>query len=610
VALGLTPTEGTGNWHVEVHPSAGWQALLSGAPAEDPTSASFADVAVGANAEKTMTVRLRLGDSTALLDDGYAGLLIRLTSDDMKVDAWQKLIYFYTAGGKPEIVSISEYLASLNTGTLEAPVVNGPGLFYEAQALAVSELTDPQLRQEYNKIATAVPRARSQRAVTHYVYGALKFWDARPNRSAQGATGSRFKYCNIKDLTCSPNDADCCWTFIPQARVNLHVDCPGCDIVSSYQMTQYGGFVLSDPNWVAGREYWISVDSEHIGYPVQIKMTAVSGGIYFRFLDIANFTMPNTGNFIGEVSINAAHDYTSGTGHYLTDWTSYQEAAEWISADGETRFRKNYGSQNSYDTIEIIAYNASPSVDCSNSRITSALASVRTQQPMRDFGRVLHGRVVGCNWTAPSFPPFDNGFSGVQDGAEGPAVYYAIPELIYTLSMRDPNTAPTPSNYLTGLPGMGCWDNSFLYNSNDAVSYTNTANALWDFIDTSTSGSDDGYTDSVNLNLANLMTALQNWKAYLPGNPGLNRSANEWYMNEVNFYCNTNYDCGAGDVCNPRTGKCWTGDPHGGNVRDWAYHIGLQAGLSDTTMWETLASCPCILPADNSYPFTGGYRAD
>lgn len=606
VAFGLTALTGDTTWRVEVHPSTGWQALVVDELNAEYEADTIPSLALYKASEKMVKIRLRLADSSALLDDGYTGLLIRLSPDDARYDAWQKFIYLHTATGHPVVVTNSEYLESINVGSAQEPLIHGMGLHVESEPLVAAELTDPQLIHEYNKSTKGQVRGAKKR-VAHYVYGALKFWDARPNRSAQGATGSRFKYCNIKNLNCSPNDADCCWTFIPNARVNLHLNQPDSTIISTYQASQYGGFVLSDPNWVSGRDYWLSIDSEHIGYPLQIRMTAEPGNQPFRFDGIANFTMPNTTNTIGEISINAALDYTSGDAHYLTDWTSYQETAEWITADGELRHRKNYGSQNAYDTIEVVAYNATRTVTCNTSRIFTTLSDARTQQPMRDFGRILHGRVVGCTGSSPAFPPYDLNFEGVQDGAEGPAAYYAIPELIYAISMRDPATAPAPSNTLAG---MACWDNSFLYNSNSAVSYTNTANALWDFIDTSTSGSDDGYTDNVDLTLVNIMTSLQNWMAYLPGNPGLNRSANEWYETNTQFPCATNYDCGAGDVCSPGSHTCYTGDVHGDNIRDWAYHIAVQSGLSETSLWQTLTSCPCVLPADNSYPFTGGYRAD
>lgn len=59
-----------------------------------------------------------------------------------------------------------------------------------------------------------------------------------------------------------------------------------------------------------------------------------------------------------------------------------------------------------------------------------------------------------------------------------------------------------------------------------------------------------------------------------------------------------------------RVGFCRTGDPHGENVRDWIHHIAAHLGVSETDYWRALATSPCVGVADNTYPFTGGYRAD
>jgi len=72
----------------------------------------------------------------------------------------------------------------------------------------------------------------------------------------------------------------------------------------------------------------------------------------------------------------------------------------------------------------------------------------------------------------------------------------------------------------------------------------------------------------------------------------------------------SNEGCDPGEACTVRIGNyyyCASGDPHGGNLADLSVRLTTVSGCN---YLQTLESSPCIRPADNSYPFSGGYRTD
>lgn len=66
-------------------------------------------------------------------------------------------------------------------------------------------------------------------------------------------------------------------------------------------------------------------------------------------------------------------------------------------------------------------------------------------------------------------------------------------------------------------------------------------------------------------------------------------------------------DCDPGDICGFADSECYSGDPHGANLRDLVAKI---APVGMMNYVSTMLSSPCVRAYDNSYWYTGGYRND
>ena len=133
---------------------------------------------------------------------------------------------------------------------------------------------------------------------------------------------------------------------------------------------------------------------------------------------------------------------------------------------------------------------------------------------------------------------------------------------------------------------------------------------LWEYIDTDTGGSNNGYNDVVDVTLEQLYDGILRWQADdpTPGIPHENRSNDEFYLTSAGKVCTSgrNEQCDPGDVCEAYA--CKTGDPHGGNIRDFAFQLATELGVAETAFWETIIASRCMGIQDDWYPFTGGYQ--
>ena len=473
-------------------------------------------------------------------------------------------------------------------------------------------IEDPAVRFELQK---ALARERGTRGTTHYVFGDFSFWDTRPDRS--DATGSRRKEClKLPSFPCDagdvfPNGDICCFVNVPYLRAELREYSTG-NLVDTYESTKWGGFILADANWVPDKIYDIYAVFEHEGYPLKVRFTASGpGGPTLNHTHLAYLEMPYTVNHIGEVKLNEAGDLDSTLGDRATEWTSIYEVTSVLEEESETRLRRKYNSTNAYDEIVFHAYiNGFPASNCKD-YINIRQDLRRTWDVVRSLANLFHGRIVGCSYpyNFPNFPDYyDLGGTNIverEHGSEGSAVWMAMRELIVLLLLRDPDEAEQPwIDYRTCVE-------TLQPNENNAVSYTNTMHALWDFIDTSGVGADNGLSDTIDWTFKDLMDALLVWRD-TSGYTGQNRTADEHYINSAPYQCSAgfNHECPNRMVC--INDVCFAGDPHGGNVRDWVYHLGQLMGESDTYYWQTLQSNPCIGLVDTGTYGDGdkGYRTD
>lgn len=145
---------------------------------------------------------------------------------------------------------------------------------------------------------------------------------------------------------------------------------------------------------------------------------------------------------------------------------------------------------------------------------------------------------------------------------------------------------------------------------NDGASERNLQFVLWEYLDTNTSGSDNSRSDGVDVTLKQLYDGLRRWHADDPpgSDPRANRSNAEFHLTPTGKKCGSgrNEQCEPGQVCLAQI--CQAGDPHGGNVRDFAAHLAAEMGDPETAYWETIISSPCFGLTDDVHPYEGGYQ--
>ena len=570
--------------------------------------------------------------------------------------------YFLLSEQGPIPISYGDYLDALNVGTAKSPEIEVPGFFStggksEEPTLATSNFAlaqspaDPSIAENTGcsmspsgspskhglpvaliffaaaSLFLAFRCLRPRRvarpvlgvfpagllilflstpsyAETRTVYGYVSFWDTRENRS--DVTGSRFATCDDQDDDCIPGTSDCCFTGLPIVEVELRRGSTTGPVADTDVTLGSGWYELTDTAW-EDTLYYLRVTFEHEGVPLEHMCTSDLGSSGWRVTITTGFYISQTYTYKPNTSINAAGDTTSLAGDIGSVWTTVFMTDDAIEEEGEVRLRKEYGSENDFDLITTRMDDdySNSDASCSLSRIRIKGSHSRTNTPAHETGHILHGRVVGCSGGAPVFPPYVSDLAWSFHGAEGTSIPEAIASFVRLLAYRDPDTALSPRTTWAD-----CSDSSGYDNENDIVSMRNVYLSMWDFIDTSDDDT-DAYDDYIDLTVKDLMDALVVWQNDA-GSEGENRTADEFYMDVTVDACdraNGNEDCDAGEVCRDDD-LCWDGDPHGGNLRDWLYHLAADQGEGETYYWYTLVSNSCVGAADTSYPFTGGYRTD
>ncbi|HRE88723.1 MAG TPA: hypothetical protein PK095_06230, partial [Myxococcota bacterium] len=125
---------------------------------------------------------------------------------------------------------------------------------------------------------------------------------------------------------------------------------------------------------------------------------------------------------------------------------------------------------------------------------------------------------------------------------------------------------------------------------------------------------DGSYADSCSISLKDLMDGLYWLSISTPLPPYFIVNNTSYEPDPIkDVPCtpsSSNEQCDQGDACTvDELGLkyCASGDPHGGNLADLAVRLTTGAGCN---YLQTLMSSPCVGAADNTYPFTGGYRTD
>jgi len=446
-------------------------------------------------------------------------------------------------------------------------------------------------------------------AVTGTVYGYISVWDTRTPRDDD--TGSRVTVGDPTDVTCTPWDSWCRFRGIPKAKVELMR--LGDTTPRDIDCTDHTGFyMLQDSNWTTGY-YWIRLTylrDNTCSYPFETWLTTETGTTPL-YKNMPVFQWAAQYHAIPNMSVNSAGDTTSPAGDYALYWKTVHDAGRYIQEEGDDRIeRKLTSSPGTYDPITLRCYYcaSAPGV-ASGQDICVRPAFTRTDTPAHELGHHYHWRVVS-GFPSSKQDPWD------WHGSEHASLKEAISSLIALLTWWDPDTA----SVVDILPGRPC-DNLCTdddgnpipcVNVNDASVNRHNYYALWDFFDTDTAGT-DAYGDYVDLTLKEVMDSLVSLKEY-PGQPGENRTGNEHSEVDTATQCASVDDCNLGETCFKDTNRynsCHTGDPHGSNIRDWAWHIANdQAGYDDDDLRETLESGQCMRGNRMVYPYPHGYFGD
>lgn len=654
-------------WEVDATISLGWQVFRASANGE-VLGAATPVLSKAKLPLPALTFRVERLLALSPSDGQHMVLAIRLVDVSDKMHRQRARFYFATTDKGLVQVDYDDYLDALNVGTATSPEIEVPGFsstgetaketvvtstfaltektsettVNEAQAGCAmspyarttvdqlpilllllgaglilvalrtrSSLRPPSLNRWIRRSAIAfLPAALigflpvSSFAETRTVYGYVSFWDTREDRS--DVTGSRFETCDDEDGDCIPGTSDCCFTGLPYVEVELRRGSTTGPIVDTDVTLASGWYDLTDTAW-ENTLYYLRVTFEHEGAPLEHMCTSDLGTSGWRVSITTGFYITQTYTYKPNTSINAAFDTTSLAGDIGSVWTTVFMAVDAIEEEGELRLRKEYGSENDFDLLTTRMDDDYTQSDnsCSLSRNRIRDEDYRTNTPAHETGHALHGRVVDCSGGTAVFPPYVEDLAWSFHGAEGTSIPEAIASFVRLLAYRDPDTALSPRTTWAD-----CSDSSGYNNENDIVSMRNVYLAMWDFIDTSDDDT-DAYDDYIDLTLEDLMDSLVVWQND-SGSEGENRTADEFYMDATVDACdraNGNEDCDPGDVCRDDD-LCWDGDPHGGNLRDWLYHLAADQGEGETYYWYTLVSNSCVGAGDNSYPFTGGYRTD
>jgi hypothetical protein len=479
---------------------------------------------------------------------------------------------------------------------------------------------------------TAISAANAE---TRYVYGYVSYWDTRSDKSDAIGQGCRVCTCDTGNTTCGPWQAGCCFRGIPKVKLGLLKS--GESQYRDIQYSdEYGFYILTDANWSAGTYHIIAI-FERSGAPFSTSIVPAPPSTTPFEATVVSFQFSGQWHCIPHAPVNQAGDEVSMAGDLATYWTTTTEAAYALEDEGDTRLRKNYGSQNQFDPILMRYYDfdGPNGSSCSESYMKVKPSFSRRPNVAHELGHQYHGRVVGCDGGGAEIPTFEWDPHRPK-AAEGNALSEAVAQLTALLTWWEPDVGKTEDiypDYADCNPetdGYPCCNRA----SVDRNNYL----GLWEFIDTSTTNTYSGYADQYDVTMKQLMDGL----LYFRDNNaptcatdadcwsgevcldwemlgvvtrrchGRNRTAQERWKQPSGSNCTTPYDsdqCPAGQVCSP-TGSCYSGDVHGSNVRDWVYNLAQFLGTSDTAAQGTLNSSLCLRRYDNTHPFDWGYHND
>lgn len=444
------------------------------------------------------------------------------------------------------------------------------------------------------------------KAESRSVWGYLSFWDTRDGKYDE--PGNRMGYCDNTDYSCDPWDNECCFSGIPRVTISLnrlsdHVE------VDSSMTDEYGVYLLTDTNW-QDQSYYITITFHRDGYPLSTYLTSHYGTSGIKLYS-GQFTI--TSSFLFKsLSVNSAGDTTSTQGDLASIWTSIHDGAYWVTEENELRIRREHQSINEYDDVIVRYYNFSnpsdpPFTVCNTQTINISYGNERNYIPGHELGHILHGRVVGCNGGVPAFPPRKDD-PWRSDTAEGNAFHEGIASFVWVLMQWDPDVALTSDMIYYDE----CYEDADFDYNRDCCNMLSISRhncyAIWELIDSSTANTAFGYSDSIDITLEDFydgLVSLQN----TPGTQGQNWTADEVYQQCTYLACSHSDTCGDAGVCFADL-RCWSGDLHGSNLRDIVHHIYLNLGLSETSLWHSFASNPCVGGWGNSSPYTGGFHSD
>lgn len=445
------------------------------------------------------------------------------------------------------------------------------------------------------------------------VYGYVGFWDSR---TGSNYPGSRLGTCNTSDYTCGVGASNCCTRGIPYVEVTMRKK--DGTVVATAQSTLSGYFQFPNTTYTSATYDLVVTYTRGSSLTSQVITENATGSVPFSSYAAIGITQPS-GSYLnlGSRRVNAAPDGASKEGNFATAWHGLTYSFYYLEAENEYRQRKVLGSPNTYDQI-VFRYRTSATPACPSTDWFPPSES-RLVSMHEHAGLILLGRTVGCDNGLPSYPipawpttalSYQN--PTLQPTSESAALAVGIRRLVSMISRFAP-AVTSASNAGSGT-GINCTTefsgSTDLYpNSNSAAWPNHNARALWELIDSDTSGADDGVSDSVNTDLHTIMNAVAA-NASATGSPGQNRTVQEYAAVVTPYFCSSNESCSSGYACYSNQSKCYSpdangADPHAGNIGDLAAY--LPGGIGNVA--DTIKSSPCMRggPVD-SYPYSGSYQ--
>jgi len=450
-------------------------------------------------------------------------------------------------------------------------------------------------------------------------YGYVAFWDIRPDMS--NATGSRLLPCNDTNTTCSVSDgASCCYRGVENLKISVG---QSGTLLATADVNANGFYIINfTGNNLHSYQFFIDYERDFDPGTTILTTGATSTTPYRHYFGklpgsvFAGHSYVNLEDF----RVSARSDTLPAAGDYATSWVIVSDTQEAIAAEGDWRHRKLYGSSSSDpDDLIVIRHHIKSAWDCVNSEIKVNTAQARGLAPAECMGGLYHARVVGCDgdfygtdgYSFASFPPNPGMLSMPGAGSESVAMHRAFHSVVAILSRWNRTYASRAD--IQSVSGRACVTDS-LANSNDAAWDQNTLLGMWEWLDADPAGTDGSYADSCSISLKDLMDGLYWLSISTPLPPYFIVNNTSYEPDPIkDVPCtpsSSNEQCDQGDACTvDELGLkyCASGDPHGGNLADLAVRLTTGAGCN---YLQTLMSSPCVGAADNTYPFTGGYRTD